>query len=161
MTFANSAGIGVSNNYGVRTTAQTVGVERSSNSEHQLSITFTGETINNSFLPPVVMPKGALIRGYVLRVDEAFSLTGSSPTIRFGSLGSVSTNGVVLSETELENIGTKVPSSTGAGTWAVGSSTGVAAAAKVDKDFGGGSPVVSTTVGKATLIIKYAYKTKV
>lgn len=161
MAFANSAGIGVHQNYGTRATSQSVGVEKTINSTNKLSISFTGESINNGFLPPVSVPKGALIDGYVLRVDEAFAVSGTNPTIRFGSAGSIATNGVVLTEAELEAIGSKVPASTGAGTWAVGSTTGVAAAALVDSDFGGTSPVVATTSGKATLVITYTFKTKV
>lgn len=160
MAFENSAGTGVSNHYGTRSTGGAIGVETSDNSTHLMVVDFTGATLNGSFLPPVVLPKGALVKGYKLRVDEAFVVTGTSPTVRFGATGSVSTNGVVLTEAELENVGTKTPASTGAGTWAVGSSTGTTAAAKVAFDLGGTTPAVAATSGKAQLIIEYVNRTK-
>lgn len=161
MGYENTAGLGVNNQYGKRDTGGSVGLERSDNSVHVLSINITGAMLNGTFIPPVYMPKGALVKSYRLRVDEAFNLGGTTPTVRFGSSGSVATNGVVLSETELENIGTKVPASAGAGTWSTTSSTGLTAAARVAFDMGGGSPTASATVGKATLMIEYVFKTKV
>lgn len=160
MPFENSAGLGVHNYYGSRDTGTSVGVEQSTDSVHQLSIAFTGKSINQTFLPPVVVPRGAQFKRAILRVDEAFALTGTTPTIIFG--GTVpGTNGIVLSEAELEAIGTKTPASTGTGTWAQASATGTTAAEKVTRAFGGGSPVVSPTVGKATLILEFVFKTKV
>lgn len=160
MPFENSAGIGVSNFYGVRNTGGTVGVETSDGSTSELVIDFTGATLNGTFLPPVVLPKGALIKSYKLRVDEAFVVTGTSPTVRFGATGSVATNGVVLTEAELEAVGTKTPASAGAGTWATNSATGTTAAAKVAFDLGGTTPAVAATSGKAQLIIEFVNRTK-
>ena len=160
MPFENSAGIGVNNYYGQRDTGQSVGHEHSEDGVHQLSISFTGASLNNAFLPPVVIPRGALFRRYVLRVDEAFSITGTAPTVIFGGTAP-GTNGVVLTEAELEAVGTRAPASTGAGTWAVASATGTTAAERVTRTLGGTTPVVSPTVGKATLIAEYFFKTKV
>lgn len=160
MGFENSAGIGVSNHYGARNTGQSVGLEDSDGSVRTVSIAFTGASLNNAFLPPVYVPKGCLFRRAVLRVDEAFAITGTTPTVIFGGTAPA-TNGIVLSEAELEAIGTKVPASTGAGTWAVASATGTTASEKVAKALGGTTPVVSPTVGKATLVLEFAFKTKV
>lgn len=160
MPFENTAGLNVSNFYGARETGGSVGVERSQDSIQQLSIAFTGASINSAFLPPVVIPRGAQFKRAILRVDEAFNLTGTSPTIIFGGTAP-GTNGIVLSEAELEAIGTKTPASTGTGTWAQSSATGTTAAERVTRTIGGTSPVVSPTVGKATLILEYVYKTKV
>lgn len=158
--FENSAGLNVSNYYGSRDTGGSVGVERSDDSVHQLSIAFTGRSINQTFLPPVVVPKGAQFKRAILRVDEAFSLTGTSPTVIFGGTAP-GTNGIVLTEAELEAIGTKTPASTGTGTWAQSSATGTTAAERVTRTIGGTTPVVSPTVGKATLILEFVNKTKV
>lgn len=156
MAYENTAGIGVNNHYGVRTTGNAVGVETSDNSVHLLTIQFTGESLNETFLPPVFVPKGALFRRYILRVDEAFAVSAAG-TVTFG--GTVpGTNGVVLTEAELEAVGTKAPASTGAGTWAVGSATGTTAAQKIAKAISG---TVTATQGKATLICEYVNKTKV
>ncbi len=164
MGYENTAGIGVNNHYGVRTTGGGVGVETSDNSVHLLRIDLTGDSINDAvagFVPPVVIPKGALFKSARLRVDEAFNLTGTTPTVQIGSAGSVATNGFVLSETELENVGTKVPASAGAGTWSTTSTTGLTAAAKVAFALGGTTPAVARGSGKATLILEFVNVTKV
>lgn len=160
MTFANQAGLGVSNHYGTRKTGSVIGIECTENSNYIVTVEFTGETLNGTFLPPLVLPKGVLFRRAYLRVDEAFDLGGTSPTVRFGATGSIATNGIVLTEAELENVGTKVPASTGAGTWAVGSSTGTTAAAKVAFDMGGTTPTASSTVGKAALVMEFVNRAK-
>lgn len=158
--FENTAGINVSNFYGARDSGGTVGVEKSSGSISETSISFTGTSLNQSFLPPVVVPKGMHLLRAVLRVDEAFTLGGTSPTVIFG--GTVpATNGIVLSQAELQSVGTKVPASTGTGTWAVSSATGTTASEKLTKTLGGTTPTVTAGVGKATLLLEFAYKTKV
>jgi len=103
MPFENTAGLNVSNFYGARETGGSVGVERSQDSIQQLSIAFTGASINSAFLPPVVIPRGAQFKRAILRVDEAF----------------------------------------------------------ITRTLGGTTPVVSPTVGKATLILEFVNKTKV
>ncbi len=154
MPYQNAAGLGVNNFYGKRETGGSVGASHTKDNVKQLKIRFTGASLNETYLPPVKLPIGARVLRYVLRVDEAFSITGTSPTVIFGGTAPA-TNGVVLSETELENVGTKVPSSTGAGTWATSSSTGTTAAELVTKTLGGTSPVVAATQGKAVLTIEY------
>lgn len=164
MAYENKAGLGVNNQYGARSTGGGVGLEHGYNSTHTLRIDLTGDSVNDAvagFVPPVVIPKGALIKSIRLRVDEAFNITGTSPTVLVGSAGSVATNGLVLTEAELEAVGTKVPASAGAGTWSTTSTTGLAAAAKVAFALGGTTPVVTAGVGKATLIVEYVNATKV
>lgn len=160
MAYENSAGLGVFNQYGSRNTGGTVGTEHTKDSVWQLSIAMTAESLNSGFLPPQVVPKGAKFLRAILRVDEAFALTGTSPTVIFG--GTVpATNGIILTKAELEAIGTKTPASTGTGTWAQASATGTTAAEKVTKALGGGTPAVTTGAGKGTLILEYVFKTKV
>jgi hypothetical protein len=160
MGYKNEAGIGVHNHYGARSTGNAVGLETSNDSVHRLSVQLTGAMLNGTFMPKVVVPKGALFRRATLIVDEAFALGGTSPTVRIGASGSVSTNGIVLTEAEMEAVGTKTPASTGAGTWAQGSSTGTTAAAAVAFDMGGTSPTASATQGKATLVLEFVSKAK-
>lgn len=159
MPFENSAGIAVSNFYGARATGNSVGVEHSSSSQHRLNVYITGDMLNGTFLPPVNLPKGARFLSAVLRVDEAFDLGGTTPTVQIGAAGSVATNGIVLTEAEMENVGTKIPASTGAGTWSFTSATGTTADAKVAFAMGGTTPTAAR-VGKATLILTYVNKTK-
>lgn len=164
MGYENTAGLGVNNQYGVRTTGGGVGLEHGEGSTHILRIDLTGDSVNDAvggFMPPVYIPKGALFKSANLRVDEAFVVTGTTPTVRIGASGSIATNGIVLTEAELENVGTKVPASTGAGTWAQNSTTGTTASAKVALDLGGTTPAVARGSGKATLILEYVNVTKV
>lgn len=160
MPFENSAGINVNNFYGPRDTGGSVGVEHSDDSVHQLSIAFTGDSLQSAFLPPVFVPKGAKFLRAILRVDEAFTLTGSSPTLIFGGTAPA-TDGIVLTAAELAAVGTKTPASPGTGTWAQASTTGTTAAQKVTKSMGGSSPAVTAGVGKGTLILEFVNKTKV
>lgn len=160
MAYENSAGINVFNQYGPRDTGGSVGVEQSSDSIHQLSIAFTGQSLASNFLPRVVVPQGAQFKRAILRIDEAFVVTGTSPTLIFGGTAP-GTNGIVLTEAELEAVGTKTPASTGTGTWAQSSATGTTAAEAVTKTLGGTSPVIASTSGKGTLILEYINKTKV
>ena len=160
MPFQNQAGLNVNNYYGPRDTGGSVGVERSHDSTQQLSIAFTGDSLNSSFLPPVIYPKGAKFLRAILRVDEAFTLGGTSPTVIFGGTAPA-TDGIVLTQAELAAVGSKTPASTGTGTWAVASATGPLTAQKIAKALGGTSPTVTAGVGKATLVIEFLNKTKV
>ena len=160
MSYENKSGLNVYNQYGPRETGGSVGVEQSDDSIHQLSVYLTGASINSGFLPPVVIPKGAHFLRYVLTVDEAFTITGTTPTVIIG--GTVpATNGVVLTQAELAAVGSKIPASSGAGTWSVTSGTGTAAAEKVKVTTGGTSPVVDSKVGRATLTAEFIYKVRV
>jgi hypothetical protein len=160
MPFQNAAGLGVNNFYGVRNTGGAVGVEHTQDSVNRLVIDFTGQSLADGYVPPVVLPAGSLIQSYRLDVQEAFVVTGTTPTLRFGAQGSVATNGVVLTEAELENVGVKTPASAGAGTWATNSATGVTAAARVAFDLGGTTPAIAATSGRAQLVIEYVRRRK-
>lgn len=160
MGFENKTGLGVSNYYGARDTGGSIGSEHTQDSIREYSIAITGNSLNEAYLPPVVLPKGALLKRATLRVDEAFTLTGTTPTLTFGAAGSVATNGIILTAAELQAIGTKVPASVGIGTWSPTSATGTTAAAKIDKVFSAGG-AATKGVGKGTLTIEFYNKTKV
>lgn len=161
MSYENKAGLGVNNQYGPRDTGGAIGLEHGYNSTHTLEIQITPEFVNSGYIPPVVVPKGAIFTRALLRVDEAFTLTGTSPTVIYGASGSEATNGIVLTQAELQAVGTKVPASTGTGTWAQNSTTGTTAAAKIGKALGGTTPAVTGTAGKATLVLHFFNATKV
>lgn len=160
MPFENTAGIGVNNFYGPRNTGGSVGTEPNTDGIWQLSVDITGDSLQSAYLPPMVMPRGAHFLRFMLRIDEAFVLTGTSPTLIIGG-SAPATNGVILTQAELQAIGTKIPASTGTGTWAVASATGTTAAEKVAKALGGTTPVVQAGVGKGTLIAEYIFETQV
>lgn len=155
MAYSTASGLGVNNHYGPRDTGGAVGTETRDGSKVRLVFQFTGKSIADGFVPPASIPKGARFESARLRVDEAFVVGGTTPTLRWGAAGSVSTNGVVITEAELETVGTKALASTGAGTWSFSSTTGTTVAAKVAFDLGGTSPTVASTAGKATLVLEY------
>lgn len=155
MSFENSAGLGVNNSYGARSTGGSIGVETTKDSTYNMSIAFTGASANGTFLPPVVVPKGALLKSATLRVDEAFSL-GVSGTLTFGGT-TPGTNGIVLTKAKLEAQGTSNVSTLAIGTWATASATGTTAAEKVKQAIG---VSVSAAAGKGTLILEFSFKAK-
>ena len=156
MTLESNTGLNVYSNYGKRNTGGTVGLEQVDNSTQRLSIAFTGESVNSAFTSPLYVPRGAKFIRAVLRVDEVFVVSAAG-TLAFG--GTIpGTNGIVLTEAELETVGTKTPTSTGAGTWAQASTTGTTASERVAKAITG---TIGSTSGKATLILEYVFKTKV
>lgn len=160
MAYESATGLNVYNQYGARNTGGAYGQEKSVNSDNRMVIHLTGEMLNSGFIPPVYMPKGARVSRYFLDVDEVFVVTGTTPTVIIGGTAPA-TNGIVLSETELENAGSKVPASAGTGTWSTSSSTGTTAAERVTKALGGTTPAVAATQGKATLVIEYQLVNKV
>jgi len=159
MAYENKSGLNVYNQYGPRDTGGTVGVETTENSISLYSFTLTGDSLNTAFFPKVVLPKGAQVKRAILRVDEAFTLGGTSPVLNIGQAGTEATNGITITQAELQAVGTKVPASTGNGTWAASSATTVASA--IGKALGGTSPTVTAGVGKATLVLEVFNKTKV
>lgn len=155
MSYEKTSGLNVNNQYGARHTGGGVGVEHGYNSVKLLRIDLTGDSINEAvagFVPPVKIPKGAQFKRAILRVDEAFTIGGTSPVVNIGGTAP-GTNGITLTESELESTGTKVPASTGNGTWAFTSAT--SAAELITIALGGTSPTVTGGVGKATLILEY------
>lgn len=160
MTYESKTGLPVHNQYGARETGGAIGLEHGQGSVYTLTISLTPEFLNGTFVPPVTVPKGALFRKAVLRVDEVFALSGTSPTVVIGAVGTEATNGIVLTKAELEAVGTKTPASTGTGTWAQNSATGTTATAKIGKTLGGTSPVVSKASGKAVLTLEFYNKAK-
>ena len=104
MAHENKTGLGgVHNHYGPRSTGTSVGVETSGGSGNSLSLYFTKETLEDKFIPPVVIPKGARFTGGTLTVDEAFA---GLTSLTFGEAGEEATNGVKLEGTALEEVGT-------------------------------------------------------
>ena len=160
MPFENTAGLGVTNQYGPRNTGGTVGVETGKDSVQTMSIAFTAESLIGNFPRNFKLPRGAKILRYLVRVDEAFTMTGTTPTVIWGG-AAPATNGVILTAAELAAVGTKSPASTGTGTWAVASTTGTTATESVNQALGGTTPAVTPGAGKATLIVEYLFKTKV
>jgi hypothetical protein len=150
MAYENSAGLSVANQYGPRNTGGAAGTQRSTNSLQTLTIDLTGEMLNSSYAPPVYMPIGAKVVRATLEVNEVFVVSAAG-TVAIG--GTVpGTNGVVLTEAQLEAQGTKDVSAVAVGTWATASATGTTATQKIAKAITG---TVGATSGKGRLIIEY------
>lgn len=150
MAYENSAGIGVFNQYGPRNTGGAAGTEHSKSSVQVLTMELTGEMLNSAYTPPVFVPKGAKVIKATLRVDEVFVVSASG-TVAIGGTAP-GTNGVVLTEAQLEAVGTKDVSSVAVGTWATNSATGTTATQKVAKAITG---TVAATSGKGQLVVEY------
>lgn len=150
MAYENSAGIGVSNQYGPRDTGGAAGTQRSQNGLQTLTYDFTGEMLNSAYAPPVYMPKGAKVVRATLVVDEVFVVSAAG-TVAVGGTAP-GTNGVVLTEAQLEAVGTKDVSSVAIGTWATASATGTTASQKIAKAITG---TVGATSGKGQLIVEF------
>jgi hypothetical protein len=155
MAYENSAGLGVHNQYGPRSTGGANGQAEDDVIQY-LSFDMTGDSLNSTFNPPVYMPKGGKVLRAFLRVDEAF-VVSTSGTVAVGGTAP-GTNGVILTEVQLEAVGTKDVSSVAIGTWATASATGPTATEKVTKVITG---TVTAGSGKATLIVEFLSKTKV
>src|SRR5512138_511454 len=107
MSYENSSGLGVFNQYGARQSGGAVGVEHAYGSTVTLKIDLTGDSIADAiagFVPPVSIPKGANFNSARLRVDEVFDVGGTTPHVLIGAAGSVATNGVEITEAELEAV---------------------------------------------------------
>lgn len=154
MAFESKSGLGVNNQYGPRDTGGAIGLEHGENSTHILNITLTPEFLNTGFVPPAVLPRGAMFTRAVLRVDEAFTLTGTTPGVVYGIAGAEVANGVALTQAELQAVGTKVPASQGTGQLAFNTGN-VAVASKIGKALTGTTPAVVGTAGKAVLSLHY------
>lgn len=155
MAYENSAGLGVYNQYGARNTGGAIGADHSQNKVTTITVDLTGEMLNSGFMPPVVVPKGSLLKGATLRVDEAFVVSAAG-TVAIGGTAP-GTNGVVLTEAKLEAQGTSNVSSLAIGTWATASATGTAAAQKIAKAITG---TVGATSGKGQLILEFVNSAK-
>lgn len=155
MPYQSLTGLGVANHYGNRDTGFAVGVETSSDSTLKVSVQLTGESLNGGWLPDVFVPKGALLKSAFLDVDEAF-VVSTSGTVAVG--GTVpNTNGVVLTEAQLEAVGTKSVSAVAVGLFATSSATGLTSSQQITTNITG---TVGATSGKATLVMEFFFKSK-
>ena len=151
MAFENNAGIGVHNHYGVRGGGNWVGVERSTGGIHQGSGDVSAKQLQDAYVPPFVIPKGAHFLRALVNVDEAFA---GVTDITVGEKGGEATNGIGLVAADLA-VGVREPATGPTGTWAFGSATGTTDAKEVNVIFTG-----TPTAGKGTLVLEYIYKVR-
>lgn len=156
MGFESNTGLGTRNHYGPR--SQREGIEggiKTEGSVQELSLKFSGANINDDVFSTNLaqLPAGARIIRAIVRVDEAFTLGGTSPVINIGTDGSESTNGISIDETRGEASATYTDSDTGVainGTWAAT----LAADTQVSVALSGTTPTVGSG-GYAIVTIQY------
>lgn len=119
MATESKTGLGVAQHYGPRNTGASVGYEKTVDSKHRLSFELTGFGLQNKFLPPIVIPKGATILSARVYVDEAF---GAGVGVTIGQGNAEATNGIALAAADLALGGRDVTSKL-AGTWVPTSAT--------------------------------------
>jgi len=149
MSYSDEAGLGVNNHYGPRKTGNAMGIVKTEGIENEMAIEVTGDMLNNSFRPELYLPARSRVISAYANVTEVFALGGTSPTINIGTATSEGTNGVEISKTQAEALGTYTLSL--AGTWAAAIG---AADTLVGVDMDGTSPT-ATSAGKMRVVIKY------
>lgn len=143
------------NTFGPRDSGGSTGVEKVEGSIEQLRLELTGDDINDLLEPlvPTYLPAGSLIRDVWWNTQTVFVVTGTNPTLLVGTDTSEVTNGLVVSETVMETLGTARLTGTLTGTWAV--NTPLAARTKIGLAIGGtGSPAIARS-GRGYLTIEY------
>ena len=156
MGFESSAGLGSRNFYGPRGAREGIeGGIKTEGSVQELSLKISGKNINDDVFSTSLakLPAGCRVLRAIVRVDEAFTLGGTTPTINIGTDGSEATNGVSVSEALGEAEGTYTDADAGVtinGTWAAT----LAADTSVSVALGGGTPTVGDD-GYAVVTIQY------
>ena len=145
----------VSTHFGPRDTGGTVGITNSGAFVRELVLDIDGSAVSAEDFVLTVVPKipaGARVEDVFLEVEEAFVLGGTTPAVEVGTATSEATNGVTLTEAQLEAVGTYDVTSALSGTWA--GATGLAAETEIGLALSGTSPT-STSAGKARVVIRY------
>ena len=152
MAFENSAGINVHNHYGPRDTGNSVGVERSTDSIHQLSVDISVEQLLDPYVPPVVLQQGVRVLRALVHVDEGFA---GLTDVSVGKEGDETNNGITILGTQITQPGTYDITSVPNGEWAVSSPRGLTTSQKVGVVHTG-----TPTAGKGTILVEYVYKNR-
>lgn len=147
----SNSGLGVAQYYGARVTGDTAGVIKTEGAKNEATFSITGFTLDHLLMSPFYIPEGSVIRSAYVRVSEAFDLAATS-VVNVGTSGEEATNGVVLTEADLETAGFVDLTSALAGTW--DAEEPLAEDTEVGIAFSAGS-VTDKTVGQATLVVEY------
>lgn len=154
MSYEDSAGLSVFNQYGPRFTQDGVvsgGKNRTAGAYEEAVVYVKGSDFTSgAFDTRLTLPAGATFVEAIAEVTEAFVLGGTSPTINVGTNGSEGTNyAIELSEAQGEATGTYY-NATGGGTFAAP----LAADTVIGVALDGTSPTV-TDAGEAKIVIRY------
>lgn len=153
---ANTIRTGTSTWFGPRDTGGLAGVLKTEGAQNELSIDITGQTLNDLVISPCYVPVGAVITKAYLMLDEAFNLQAAS-VLEIGTSGSEVTNGVSITEAQLEGTAPDYVDLTTAlaGTWDNEVVFGTAAKIGIAFSAGGLTASVGKASGKARVVIEY------
>lgn len=136
---------------GARETGRTQGQIKTEGLNQEKVFELTGQLLSDLINQKVYFEAGSRLTKATLVVDEAFDLAGSS-VVEIGQDGSEATNGVSLTEANLESTGIVDVTSGLAGTFATTSV--IPAYIDLGVAFSAGS-VADASVGKARVIFEY------
>lgn len=141
----------VNNHFGPRDSGKTSGVVKTEGTVNEMTLQIDAAMVTAGVFPLVVprLPRGSRILDVTAWTEEAFNLGGTTPTIRIGTVGSVATNNITISETQAETLGVAVVT-TFNGTFA----NPLAADTDLALGLGGTSPT-NGTVGRMRVTIRY------
>lgn len=144
----------VHNQFGPRDVGGTVGVLKVEGMEEELVIDFDADYFASDFIGArdYVLPGGAVIKNVYIDVEEAFTLTGTTPALEVGTLSSEATNGFTVTEAQLEATGSVNLTSALSGTW--DSEAPLAANTPIGFVLSGTNPVMGNS-GKARITIQF------
>ena len=142
---------GVVDNYGGRSVGRSAGLIGTQGAKNELAIHLNGQMLSDEIVIAAHVPKGATFLSAQLIVDEIFVVAASS-VVEVGEDGAEATNGISLTEANLEATGVTDVSAALAGEWDVGSQ--LPHSQQIGVAFSAGS-VTDATAGKATLILEY------
>lgn len=144
----------VRNQFGPRDVGGTVGVLKVEGMEEELVIDFDGKYFNEGLVGArdYVLPAGAVIKNVYMDVEEVFAVSGTTPTLKIGTLGSEATNGASATKAQLEATASVNLTGTLAGTW--DAEAPLAANTPVSLVLNGASAAV-TNAGKARITIQF------
>lgn len=157
---ATNVTLNVSNRYGAfsDTLDVTAGVINTEGSINELTLHLTPATIVAQdfalYAKPFIPASSKVINAYV-EVSEVFTITGTTPVVSIGTTGSEVTNGIDITEAQLEALGVYDVTSTLAGTWAAAAG-GLTARTVVDIANSAGLGVTGS-LGKAKVVIRYIH----
>lgn len=139
--------------YGVRVTGGNAGPLLTDGSTQNLIFDITGDTFSTIgeqlSLAATFIPAGAVIRRAVAQVTTAFTLTGTTPKFNLGTFGTEATNGVSLTQAQVQALGFYDITATQTGTWAA--ATPLAARTEIGGAISGGGALSTTGEMRITL----------
>lgn len=141
---------GISQVYGEMYTGGATGSIKTEGAKNEITVNLTGDVLGTLILQPVKIPKGSVVVKAYLRVVEAFNLAELS-VVKVGTDGSEATNGVSLTEANLETVGYVDVTAALAGTF--DAEAALAADTLLGVAFSAGS-VTNTKVGRAVLVFE-------